>query len=338
MAFTPILNDKYLAYAYNGTHYRNYNRENAWGEPVYFTPYNATLQDSGFGGPHYRKYYNYTNSPETAKGNCTWWCAGRLRETEGKQIINLIGGSWNAKYWYDKFTGTKYLTANNAVAGDIIVFKGGDGHVMFIEKVENGILYISHSAWSTLGYWDNMACRVNNYPVSDVYAGNSINIYKGSSYTNYMEIVGIIHTGSGSPQPTPTDLTINIVPNSYNVTMDSRSNFVDFTYDITISGIPGGQKVNGGNTYPGLARVYNTGWRYTDYTVDGVTYRRATKTQTLRYYRESNNAYVTNKYMYYNLTFSTGTINTTTLMKITVEKSKKGLLMLEWDGGGIQIL
>ena len=331
MAFTPILNDRYLAYAYNGTHYRNFNRENAWGEPVYFTPYNAPLTgegSSGFGGPRYKQYYNYTNCPQPEKsynGNCTWWCAGRLRETEGKHIINLIGGSWDAYEWYDKFTGTKYLTANNAVPGDIIVFKGGKGHVMFIEKVENGTLYISHSAWSTLDYWNNMACRVNSYSVSDIYAGNSVNIYKGSNYTNYMEIVGIIHTGSGgSPQPTPTDLTINIVPASYNVTMDSRSNYVDFVYDITISGIPEGETVSGGNTWDSpLYRVQNTGWTYINYYVNGVIYRRATKTQTLRYEREYIHDYTTTKRMYFNITKSTGSINTSTPMTINV-RAKTG--------------
>lgn len=322
MAFTPILSDRRLSYAYNSGYYRNANRENLWGSPVYFCPHDANLSTNGFGGPHYRYNYNYNNSPETARGNCTWWCAGRLRETEGKNILSLINGSWNANLWYEKFTGTRYITATNAVAGDIIVFKGGDGHVMFIEKVENGTIYISHSAWSTLGYWDGYACRVNSYSVSEIYAGNSINIYKGSSYTNYMEIVGIIHTGSGgSPGPTPTDeeLKIYVTPSHYDSIMRSNADYIDFPFTVTISGIPEGETVSGGNTYPGLVRVANTGWSYTDYYTSSGTYRRATKSQTLRYYREHNYAYNYNTYMRYNISKSTGTIDKSYPIWIVIE-------------------
>ena len=214
MAFTPILSDKALSYAYGNIYYRNTVRENAWGSPVYFVPYNRGMTDpnaNGFGGPHYRYGYNYNNSPETAKGNCTWWCCGRLQDALDKNVMSMMNwASPNAKDWYDNFTGTKYLTGTNAVAGDIIVFSGGDaGHVMFIEKIENGIMYISHSAWSNLAYWDDYACRVNQYNVSDIYVNNSIDIYKGTTNSYYMTVVGIIHTGDDAPQR-PTIL--NLIP------------------------------------------------------------------------------------------------------------------------------
>lgn len=213
MAFTPITSDRYLAYAYNNPVFRNANRENLWGTPVYFTPYNRSINDYGFGGPHYRSGYNYTNSPETVKGNCTWWCCGRLQDALNKNVVSLMNNQTpSANGWYSAFTGTKYLTGNNAVAGDIIVFSGGeDGHVMFIEKIENGVMYISHSAWSYNTYWDNYACRVNEYNVSDIYAGNSVDMYKGySGNTYYVQVIGIIHTGDDAP--TPSNPILKIIP------------------------------------------------------------------------------------------------------------------------------
>ena len=124
------------------------------------------------------------------------------------------------------------------------------------------------------------------------------------------------------PGPSPSeDLEISISPTSYSVTMSSAQDYVDFTFNISITGIPSGQTVSGGNTYPGLSRVYNTGWSYTDYTVSGTTYRRASKTQTLRYYREHDYAYTVTKHMYFNMTFSTGTIDTDTPMYINVQQT-----------------
>ena len=101
--------------------------------------------------------------------------------------------------------------------------------------------------------------------------------------------------------------------------MNGNQDYVDFTFDITISGIPANETVSGGNTYPGLTRVYNTGWTYTDYTVSGTTYRYAYKRQTLRYERESTGGGAVVRHMYFNITKSTGTISSDTRMYITVE-------------------
>lgn len=122
--------------------------------------------------------------------------------------------------------------------------------------------------------------------------------------------------------PTPSvSLEITITPASYTETMTSSQSYLDFTYYITVSGIPANQTVSGGNTYPDLTRVYNTGWSYTDYTVSGTTYRQATKTQTLRYERVGTAAYTTTKHMYFNLSFSTGSVSTDTPMYITVDSA-----------------
>lgn len=346
MAFIPILEDKLINYARLRSAYRNSAREDAWGSPVFFTPSNwPEGTGGGYGGPRYGDYggYNYDDSPYvTDVGNCTWWCEGRVYETQGTHH----GGMGNGADWYDNYSGTKSRNANNVSAGDVIVFSDdGYGHVMFVEQVDtDGTIHISQSAASSrISAWDGYACRVGTYAKSDIYQGNTIDMYKdisGQSAYN-LTVVGVIHTGGGSPGPTPEPVEpeISISPSSYLKTIGPEDDYVDFPFTITIQGIPAGESVSGGNTYPGLTRVANTGWSYSSYVVDGEIYRRATKSQTLRYERESDGEYVTTKHMYFNLTFSNGSINTDTLMTITVEKKKaKGILMLEWDGGNVQIL
>lgn len=342
MGFTPLTSSQPISYASSRSSYRNSARESlAGGSPVFFNPSNYSLNQYGYGGPRYKYGYTYNNCPSPERnynGNCTWWCWGRLNQTMGTYLPNM----GDAKYWYDNYSGEKYRNANNIQPGDIIVFTDNSaGHVMFVEKVDGNTITISQSAYSTRSVWSGMACLVTTFSKSDIYQGNSINMYKDLDSAYYQEVIGVIHTGEDSPGPTPEPVEpeISIVPSSYAVTMTAEEDYVDFPFDITITGIPTGESVSGGNTYPGLSRVANTGWSYSSYVVDGVIYRRATKSQTLRYERESDGEYVTTKHMYFNLTFSNGSINTDTPMTITVEKKKaKGILMLEWDGGNVQIL
>lgn len=338
MAFTPILSNQSISYASSRSEYRNSARETlAGGTPVFFSPSYATLNDYGYGGPRYRYGYTYYNSGSNIYGNCTWWCWSRLYETMGTGLPNYGDG----KYWYDSYNGAKDRNANNIQPGDIIVFTDNDaGHVMFVEKVDSdGTIHISQSAYSSRSVWSGMSCLVNTYNKSEIYQGNSINIYKNIDSAYYQTVIGVIHTGESGPTPTPDTPEITISPSSYNVTMDENSTYVDFPFDITISGIPYGESVAGGNTYPGLSRIANTGWTYTSYTSEGVVYQRATKSQTLRYEREQDIAYTTTKHMYFNIDLSNGSIHSDTAMVINVLKKKSGaVLFLEWDGGYAQIL
>ena len=328
MAFNPILSDQLISYIRNNSNYRNSYREGlAGGVPVFFTPSTLT-SGQGWGGPRYPEstppYYTYDNSPQTTyNGNCTWWCCGRLLEATGKHLENYLTSGLDAKDWYDAFRGNKDVNADDIKAGDIIVLHDSSrGHVMFVEQVVGNTVYISQSAWSARSVWNGYACRVTNYDKNDIYRGNSIDMYKDISGPAYETVWGVIHTGVDDPtppSPSTEDLEIVINPSSYSVTMNKNEDYVDFTYAIAISGIPAGQTVSGGNTYPDLTRVYNSGWSYTDYVIDGVTYRRANKTQTLRYYRVGSGAYTTVKHMYYNLSMSTGTINSDTPMYINVK-------------------
>lgn len=210
MAWSPIRTDQSISYVRNNSNFRNANRESRWGSPVFYTPSNWAFDlVGGYGGPKYSYGYNYDNSSSTIYGNCTWWCEGRVYETQGTHL----GGLGNAIYWYDNYSGSKDRNANNIQAGDVIVYSDSSaGHVMFVEEVSGNTIYISHSAYSSRSVWNGYACRVGNYQKSDIVYGNSINMYKdigGSAYN--VTVVGVIHTGGTPPTPPTTDDNIEVL-------------------------------------------------------------------------------------------------------------------------------
>ena len=135
----------------------------------------------------------------------------------------------NGVDWYDNYSGSKSRNANNVSAGDVIVFSdGGYGHVMFVEQVDSdGTIHISQSAASSrISAWNGYACRVGTYTKSSIYQGNTIDMYKdisGQSAYN-LTVVGVIHTGGGSPGPTPEPVKpeITILPSRVNRFCASR--------------------------------------------------------------------------------------------------------------------
>lgn len=325
MSFSPILSNQPLSYAENRYQYRNAPRENAWGSPVFACGPNTPTSDYiSYPGPKYQYGYNYYNSPATNKGNCTWWCWCRCLEANGTSLSLHLG---DAKNWYDNYSGSKERNADNIQPGDIIVFTDSNaGHVQFVEQVSGNTVYISQSAYSTRAVWNDKSCLVTSYSKSEIYQGSTLDMYRNLDTPAYETVVGVLHTGGVGPGPEPPEPTvitpfIDIDPSSYNVTMDPDQDTVDFTFIIVIEGIPSGYTA-GGNTYPGLTRIYNTGWSYTDYTgSDGNTYRQAYKTQTLQYARESLENYTVTKHMYFNLDYPNGSIHTDTPMTIHVEVS-----------------
>lgn len=250
------------------------------------------------------------------RGQCTWYAYWRVQE-EGYtppcwQIGSGSSGSGaynNASTWLQHYRDPWEVksTSYTPVAGDLAVFRTADpaGHVCVIESVSGSTAMITDY----------------NINLDESFSYRSWNIGGGIGSTGVL--IGYLHYPSGGPGPGPTpseNLDISITPSSYTSTMSESQDIIDFNFSIVITGVPSGQTVSGGNTYPGLIRVHNSGWSYSDYTVDGTTYRRASKTQTLRYYREQNGAYSTTKHMYFNLSFSTGTISTDTPMYINVER------------------
>lgn len=251
-----------------------------------------------------------------SRGQCTWYAYWRVQE-EGYSPPCWYSGSGssgsgyytNAALWLQHYRTPWEVKGPGyqPVAGDLAVFTTRDpaGHVCVIESITSSTM-----------------AKISDY---------NINLDESFSYRDWRigggigstgVLIGYLHYPDGPtpPGPTPSEqLTISISPAQYNEVIDSGETYLDFTFAINISGIPANETVSGGNTYPGLERVYNTGWTYNDYVIDGITYRSADKTQTLRYHREGLGAYNTVKYMYYNINKSTGAIDSQTPMYITVE-------------------
>ncbi len=86
-------------------------------------------------------------------GNCTWYAWGRIFELTGKAPVDA-GFTGNAYEWWDanKKKGS-YEYGSEPRIGALAVWKsslagsGGCGHVAVVEKIENGKVYISESAW-----------------------------------------------------------------------------------------------------------------------------------------------------------------------------------------------
>lgn len=252
-----------------------------------------------------------------SRGQCTWYAYWRVQE-EGYsppcwQTGSGSSGSGaynNAATWLSHYRDPWEVKGVNyqPVAGDLAVFDTEDpaGHVCVIEVV------LSSSMAMISDY---------NINLDESFSYRQWEIGGGIGRTGVLK--GYLHYPNGTPTP-PTPpygetLEIVISPEEYNVTMQPDQNYIDFTFSVSISGIPNGETVSGGNTYPDLERVYNSGWSYTDYTVDGLTYRAASKTQTLRYRRVGLGAYSTVKHMYYNISKSTGVIDSDTPMYIEVK-------------------
>lgn len=310
---------------------------------TYYTERRIPAQPDGT--PTYWQYFysgDYSYSTTGAHtGNCTWYAMGRSAEIAGRNIYSEFAGSYEAQNWGSIWIGNPAQTSGSISwqPGDILIWSnnaGTFGHVEVVEIVSGNYLTISYSAYSGSDPQSENGTFFNTRRRSKPYWGDPASVtsesdsrfIRNSGATYFLTnefLIGVIHNPYYEPGPSPSEnLDISISPSSYTVTMSASQTYVDFTFNITITGIPAGATVSGGNTYPGLSRVYNTGWSYTNYTVGGVTYQRATKTQTLRYNREHSYAYTTTKHMYFNLSFSTGTVSTDTPMYITVASSGGG--------------
>lgn len=319
--------------------------------------WNPRINDASgleYGGYAHDYYWNLDYNPDarfsSCLADCTCLAYGRCLEEGCRPPLQYTrdwslpaASNWNNRLingWEAKDYNVYYASAK---PGDIVQWVNGN-HVAVVEVNSYGTLYCSSSLYTgdhgsayyppNTSNYDTRSTSIMGNSLQDVsnwmLANYSWRFYEYKTadflserrlYGNYPQYILVNPDSGGGPTPPPTpteNLTISIMPASYTVTMQYDQDSLDFTYAITISGIPAGETVSGGNTYPDLIRVANTGWSYTDYTVNGITYRRAYKQQTLRYFREYNVAYTTTKHMYYNITKSTGTISTDTPMYITV--------------------
>lgn len=310
-----------------------------------------------YGGSAHDYYWNIDYNPDARYSSCLADCTclayGRVLE-EGCRGPVPYTREWSlpaASNWHNKLT-NGWVKKNynvyfaNAKPGDIVEWSSGN-HVAVIEVNSAGTLYCSSSLYTgdnksayripgnpssgysprTPGVMGSTLQDISNWMISEVEwrfyeyktADFISNTRLGGTQPDYILVNPDSGGGPTPPTPSEENLSITITPASYTSTMQYDQDALDFTFNIVITGIPNGETVSGGNTYPDLVRVANTGWSYTNYVVNGVTYRRGEKQQTLRYYREYNVAYTTTKHMYFNITKSTGTISTDTPMYITVK-------------------
>ena len=87
----------------------------------------------------------FIQTSASLRGQCTWFAWGRTYEKLG---IKLNSNFWgHAKTWYTKNASAKcYPYGQEPRANSLAIFKNGSyGHVVFVEKVENGIIYFNEA-------------------------------------------------------------------------------------------------------------------------------------------------------------------------------------------------
>lgn len=265
---------------------------------------------------------NPYNWSDPNKYQCTWYSYYRVMEGSGRSEppcwfdkASGTPGYTNAKLWLDESRSPWQVKSTSYIpqAGDIAVFTGNYGHCMVIEsKIDNDHFYISD---------------YNMVQPETFFYGQWTRGSRRSGYISSGDLIGYLHNPNIAPGPGPTpeeyELEITIHPSYYSVSMGPDEDYVDFPFSIDIWNLPGGDTASGGNTYPGLSRVYNTGWQYMDYWgTDGNQYRRAQKNQTLRYEREHDTSYITTKHMYYELNKSTGYVYKDIIIDINVQAKR----------------
>lgn len=141
--------------------------------------------------------YTSNDNPFTRKGywgQCTWYCWGRANE----HGISLWWGSdtyGNAKDWYDNAS-AYYRCDQTPSANSILVSPDGwtndgtrVGHVMFVEKVENGYAYTTEA-----NYWGNGASVISWNGQTGRYHEDVINLSNNCrSDGSSISITGYIH-------------------------------------------------------------------------------------------------------------------------------------------------
>lgn len=100
---------------------------------------NASNVEANLDGDAYQKDNPFTQAGY--RGQCTWYCWGRVYETVGKRMP-----TGNAQNWYST---TQFKKGTEPKIGAVAVFSGGAfGHVAFIEKIENGKITYSEGNYN----------------------------------------------------------------------------------------------------------------------------------------------------------------------------------------------
>lgn len=286
---------------------------------------------------YYGSWNSYNRfSSYGSEGNCTWYAYGRTGEIAGRNIYNDFyctqppgdGKDWIYNSWpsYTHTSGSIDLQP-----GDILVWGGGrHGHVEVVESISGNNITTSYSisgdTWAKSMFFNT---RTISKPTWGSYLG-TVEYNDGTSAYLTNTFIGYIHNKYVDVGPTPTDTpTVSVSPSSANGVISSTDDYIDFSFTVTVSGIPENETASSGFSFSNCYRYqYTTGWNYTTYTSGGVTYQTATRSLIVRYDRQHDYAYTDTAYMYWNKTFSNGSVSSTTPMTITVLEKENDIDML----------
>ena len=298
-----------------------------------------------YGGSASSYYWSSVNPGATYSNclaNCTTFAYGRVLEEGCRAPVSsfIDAGNWHTVVTNGWRAETYSSYVSSVKPGDIIEWPG---HVAVVEAVSGSTIYCSSSLYTGdhgRAYWppgsstyDTRSSSVMGSTLQDVsdwmianYSWRFYEYVDSNTITNVRLSVQptyiLVNPDSGpgpGPQPGTETPTVTITPSSVNMHLTSSDDYGDITFNLDVSGIPAGETVSGGTSYPGLTRISNgSGWIYSTYTVDGVTYQRATKTgMVLRYDREFSTAYTALR----NLTFSKTYVNGTAFQNVPINIS-----------------
>ncbi len=209
--------------------------------------------------PSYSSSYYYSNQNIFyANGygmpNCTAYAYGRAYEILGTKP-NL--SKWSAEYWYgDNIEAGAYSYGKTPKLGAIACWRynGGGGHVAVVEKIENGTITFSNSAWGGSNFY------LTHASVSDPTAG-------GQSWWNFQGYIYILD--NAEPEPAQTT-SIGIYKTNVSSSLNMR-NGAGTGYSIVTS-VPNNVTLtvtkvsaSGGYTWGYTTYKGSSGWISLDY-------------------------------------------------------------------------
>ena len=290
------------------------------------------------------------SNPDLVLANCTTLCYGRAIENGYPAPVTSFR---NANRWHnyvntaDGWELLDYESGMQLYAGDIVEWSGNthldsegdyveDNHVATIE--EDGTNPYQSSSW-----WTYRNTSLSYQAISDYFQSSSYLRYRFYHYTR-LSTESVESSGGNKPryvlrynaEPQPERPRLTVTPSSIQTEIGRGEQSTTFSFNLTMEYIPEDETISGGISYPGLDLVSETNWNYETYTEGDFTYQRATKSITLRYYRESKTSYTTTKTVSFNYSMSTGSVNTSRTVTITVENAG-AVLFLQYDGGAYEI-
>ena len=213
----------------------------------------ATTYTPRLSAPSTSNEYYYSNKNIFYKygygmPNCTAYAYGRAYEILGKQPNLCI---YNAEEWFDYNKDGKYYKYGSTPKLGAIAcwyYDGGSGHVAVVEKIENGIITFSNSAYGGKTFYTSTA------KTSDPNAG-------GSSWWNFQGYIyiGDFESSETTEPTTPVEYKKGVYKTHVDDSLNMRSGAgTSYSY---VASIPNGVKL----TVTDVKKGGNYNWGYTTY-------------------------------------------------------------------------